>query len=70
MADGALRWGNRVGGGFWLTKVKIGPRGLIFGPIRANESANSRGSACGGVGVVVEAIAHCVGWIEWGVGFN
>jgi hypothetical protein len=59
-----------VGGGFWSAKAKIGLRGLIFGPIRANRSANSRGSACGGVGVVVEAIAHRVGRIERGAGFN
>src|SRR5258705_488087 len=52
------------GGGFRSAKVKTGPRELSFGPIRANKSANTRGSACGGVSVVVEAVACCVGPIE------
>jgi hypothetical protein len=59
-----------VGGGFQSAKAKTGPYGLSFGPICANKSANTRGSVCGEIGVVVEAVARCVRPIERGVGFS
>jgi len=65
-----LRWANRVGSTFWLAEPKTEPCGLNFGPIRANKSANHRGSVCGGAGVVVEAMARCVGLIKRGAHFG
>ena len=62
--NGTLRWADRARSTFRLAKPKTERHGLSFGPICANQSANTRGSACGGVGVVVEAVACCVGPIE------
>jgi hypothetical protein len=55
---------------FWLAEPKTKPRGPSFGPICANESANHRGSVCGGVGIVVKAMARCIGLIGQGAHFG